>query len=197
MPDGDFYQANIEGVDARHMGLEADFKWRPTRNLTLTGMATLSENIWKNDLEDVPIYDDNENLLGTVDLYIADLKVGDAAQTLFALGADYELLDGFKVGVDWNYFDNLYAEFDPLGRGSSEDKGVQPWKVPSYNVIDANFVYNFRIGDFDAALIGNISNLFDTEFITDADDGGSHDWESARVYYGIGRTWLTSLRINF
>lgn len=197
MPDGDFYQANIEGVDARHMGLEADFKWRPTPNLTLTGMATLSDNIWKNNLEDVPIYDDNENLLGTVDLFIADLKVGDAAQTLFALGADYELLDGFKVGVDWNYFDNLYAEFDPLGRGNVEDEGVQPWKVPAYGTVDANIVYDFKIGDFDAALIGNISNLFDTEFITDADDGGSHDWESARVYYGIGRTWMTSLRINF
>ena len=196
-PDGSRIQANIEGVDARHMGLEADFKWKPVSGLTLSGMATLSDNIWKNDLIDVPIYDEDQNLIETVNLYIKDLKVGDAAQTMFHLAADYELFKGLKVGADWNYFDNLYAEFDPAGRGDESEKGVQSWEVPSYGVVDANLVYRFNIGEFDATLIGNINNLFGTEFITDADDGADHDWKTAKVYYGVGRTWMTSLRINF
>ncbi|WP_346859145.1 TonB-dependent receptor domain-containing protein [uncultured Draconibacterium sp.] len=192
---GNQYSANIQGVNALHTGLEGDFKWKPFSNLTITGMASLGDWIWQNDLVDVPIVNDNQEEVGRVDLFIADLKVGDAAQTTFALGADYELFDGFKVGANWNYYDNLYAEFDPLGRGTSEK--TQPWKVPAYGLVDANFTYYFTIGQFDAVLYANIINVFDTEFISDADDGAGHDWQSAKVYYGIGRTWSTGLKINF
>lgn len=195
-PDGEYYQANINGVNARHMGIEADMKWKPVNKVTVTGMATLSDNIWKNDLVDVPIYNENQELLTTVDLYIADLKVGDAAQTSFALGADYELFKGFKLGADWTYFADLYAEFDPLGR-SAADAGIQPWKVPAYGLVDANASYRFKIGNFDARINANINNLLNTEYVSDADDGANHDWRTAKVYYGVGRTWMTSLKVFF
>jgi iron complex outermembrane recepter protein len=196
-PDGEYYQANIQGVNALHQGLEMDFKWQATENLQITGMASLGDWVWQNDLVDVPIYNENQELLSTVDLFIADLKVGDAAQTTFAIGLNYELFEGFKVGVDYNYYDNLYAQYDPTGRGDIAKQGVQPWEVPAYGLMDANIRYRFKIGDFDATIFGNIINVMDTEFISDADDGSTNDWDSARVYYGIGRNWSTGLRINF
>lgn len=196
-PDGEFYSANIEGVNALHRGVELDFRWKPTADLEINGMASLGDWFWQNDLVDVPIFDDNEELLGYVDLFIADLKVGDAAQTTAALGINYDLFEGFKVGMDYNYYDNLYAQFDPTGRGDEAKKGVQPWKVPAYGLFDANVRYDFKIGDFDATIYGNVINLFDTEFISDADDGSNNDWRTAQVYYGIGRTWSTGLRVNF
>jgi iron complex outermembrane recepter protein len=196
-PDGEFYSANIQGVNALHQGIEMDFKWKVMQGLYVTGMASLGDWIWQNDLVDVPIFNDNEEQIGTVDLYIADLKVGDAAQTTMALGIDYELFEGFKIGADYNYYDNLYAQYNPTGRGDVAKKGVQPWKVPAYGLFDANFRYNFKIGEFDTTLFGNIINLTNTEYISDADDGKDNDWKTARVYYGIGRTWSTGLRINF
>ena len=196
-PDGEFYSANIEGVNALHRGVEIDFKWKPIPDLEVTGMASLGDWFWQNDLVDVPIYDDNENLLGYVDLFIADLKVGDAAQTTAALGLNYDLFEGFKFGIDYNYYDNLYAQFDPTGRGDEAKKGVQPWKVPAYGLFDTNVRYDFKIGNFDATIYGNVINLFDTEYISDANDGASNDWRAAQVYYGIGRTWSTGLRVNF
>ncbi|MFW5755889.1 MAG: TonB-dependent receptor, partial [Tangfeifania sp.] len=177
--------------------VEMDFKWKPLENLEFRGMASLGDWIWQNDLVDVPIFDDNEELLGYVDLFIADLKVGDAAQTTAAIGMNYNLFEGFKLGVDYNYYNDLYAEFDPTGRGNEEDRGVQPWKVPAYGLFDANLRYDFKIGEFDAIIYSNIINLFDTEYISDADDGRDHDWRTAQVYYGIGRTWSTGLRVNF
>lgn len=197
LPNGDFYQANVEGVNALHQGIEIDMKWKPFDNLMFTGMASLGDWRWQNNLEDVIIVDENQNEIDRVNLYIKDLKVGDAAQTTFALGVNWELFRGFKVGADWNYYDNLYAEYDPTGRGDKEKEGVQPWKVPAYGLVDANLRYNFKIGDFDATIYGNIINLLDTEYISDADDGADNDWKTARVYYGIGRTWSTGLRINF
>lgn len=196
-PDGEFYSANIQGVNALHKGIEMDFKWRPSKNLLITGMASLGDWIWQNNLENVPIFNDNEEQIGTTDLYIADLKVGDAAQTTMALGLDYELFEGFKFGVDYNYYANLYAQYDPTGRGDATKKGIQPWKVPAYGLVDGNVRYNFKIGTFDATIFGNIINLLDTVYISDADDGSSNDWDTAKVYYGIGRTWSTGLRVKF
>ncbi len=196
-PDGSYYSANIEGVNALHKGIEMDFKWKPVNNLEINGMASIADWRWQNNLVDVPIYNENEELLGNVDLYIADLKVGDAAQTTFALGLNYEFFDGFKIGVDYNFYDNLYAQYDPTSRGDASKEGVQPWKVPAYGLFDANVRYNFNIGPFDATLYGNIINVFNTEYISDADDGKNNDWQTAKVYYGLGRTWSTGLRINF
>jgi len=196
-PDGEFYSANIEGVNALHKGIEMDARWKPMQNLEITAMASLADWRWQNDLVDVPIFNDNEEQIGSVDLYIKDLKVGDAAQTTLAIGVNYELFEGFKLGADYNYYDNLYAQYDPTGRGDADKAGVQPWKVPAYGLFDANARYNFAIGPFDATLYANIINLFNTEFISDADDGADNDWKTARVYYGLGRTWSTGLRVNF
>jgi hypothetical protein len=196
-PDGSSYSANIAGVNALHMGIEGDFVWKPTHNLDIKGMISLGDWRWQNDLDNVPIYNDNQELLGTVDLYIADLKVGDAAQTTMSLGLDYEIMDGLKVGLDYYYYDNLYASYDPTGRGDAAKKGVQPWKMPAYGLFDANLSYYFKIGDFDASLYTNVFNLMDTEYVSDADDGSDNDWQTAKVFYGIGRTWSTGLRVNF
>lgn len=196
-PDGNYYSANIQGVNALHQGLEGDFRWKAAQNLEITGMASLGNWIWQNDLENVPIFNENQEQIGEVDLYIADLKVGDAAQTSFALGLNYELFEGFKVGVDYTYYDNLYANYDPTGRGDIAKKGVQPWKVPAYGLFDTNVRYKFNLGEFDAVIYGNVTNLFNTEYISDADDGKNNDWRTAKVYYGIGRNWSTGLRIYF
>lgn len=196
-PDGQYYSANIQGVNALHKGLEMDARWKPLQNLEITAMASLADWRWQNDLIDVPIFNDNEEQIGTVDLYIADLKVGDAAQTTFALGLNYEMFEGFKLGLDYNFYDNLYAQYDPTGRGDIEKAGVQPWKVPAYGLFDTNARYNFKMGPFDATIYANIINLFDTTYISDADDGPDNDWRTAKVYYGLGRTWSTGLRVNF
>ena len=97
LPNGDFYQANIEGVNALHQGVEVDMKWKPFKSLLVTGMASIGDWRWQNDLEDVIIVDENQNEIERVNLYIADLKVGDAAQTTFAIGANYEIFEGFKM----------------------------------------------------------------------------------------------------
>ena len=46
---------------------------------------------------------------------------------------------------------------------------------------------NLDFGKVRATLSGNVNNLFDQEYIADARDGGSHNWETAtRVLYGFG-----------
>ena len=191
--------ANMTGINARHQGIELDFVTQPVSKLNINGMLSLGDWRWMNDLLDVQFFDDDRNLIATESVYIKDVHVGDAAQTTAALGLNYELLAGLKIGANYNYYDNLFAYFDPESRTTAPegDKNPDAWEIPSYHLMDLWLSYRFNLGPFRSTLVGNINNLFDTEYISDAQDGTNHDWQSSSVFYGWGRSWIISLRIHF
>lgn len=200
-PDGEYYTANMLGVDALHQGVEFDFVLTPAKDLTITGMASYANWKWKNNLENVSVTDESQNEVGIVDLYIKDVPVGDAAQTTAALGINYKFFNALKIGADYNYYDRLFARFDPTSSAFSapleDGTNVQPWQLPAYQLIDLNVRYSFKLGNMDASLLGKVNNLLDVEYISDGFDGSNHDWSTANVYYGYGRTWSMMLKIRF
>ncbi|MFY0653810.1 MAG: TonB-dependent receptor [Cyclobacteriaceae bacterium] len=194
------YFASLLGVDAVHQGIEIDFIYKPVPELEITGMASLGDWQWANDVDGITIFDDNQNEIGSFDkLYIDGLKVGDAAQTTAAAGVNYTFFPGFKVGANFNYFAGLYSEYDPTGRTNSEFAGVQPAEVPDYSTMDLNLRYDFGIGANQATFFGNVNNLFNTEYISEADEASSNiaSLRHALVYYGIGTTWTVGLKYRF
>lgn len=193
-PDGTFGSANILGVNALHQGIELDFTYR-VPNLTITGMLSLGDWTWANDLENIQIFDEEQNLVNTVNMFIDGLKVSDAAQTTAALGLDYKIMEKTHFTVDFNYFDNLYARYDPNDRGTPN--APQAWKAPSYTTFDMSFRYGFKIGDLDTTLIGRMNNVFDTQYIADATDGAGSTAQTALVWFGFGRTFNISAKIRF
>ncbi|MEL0651965.1 TonB-dependent receptor [Algibacter sp. TI.3.09] len=191
-PDGTNAFANILGVNAIHQGVEVDFIYKATDKLNITGMMSLGDWRWANNVTDVQILDEDQNLISTVDLFIEDLHVGDAAQTTMALGANYKLSPKTRVIIDYNYFGNLYADYDPSERGTAG--APDAWKLPDYGLFDAVVSHGFDFGPFDATLTGRINNVFDTEYVTDAFDGTD---DTALVYFGTGRTFSISAKLKF
>jgi outer membrane receptor protein involved in Fe transport len=106
------------------------------------------------------------------------------------------MLPGFKVGADFNYYGKNFAEFDPTNR-TVEGEKVDSWQLPDYTTFDMNLKYDFNIGSLEASVYGNVNNLFNTEYVADANDGDNHDAASALVYYGFGTTWSTGLKVKF
>ncbi|UMB53133.1 TonB-dependent receptor [Lutibacter sp. A64] len=191
------YFVNLLGVNALHQGIELDAVYRASDKLTLTGMVSLGDWTWTNNIENVQVYNDSQEAVGDpYSLYIKDLKVGDAAQTTAALGLDYELMDKTHFTVDYNYFGDYYADFEPNNRTTATDT-AQAWKAPEYGIFDASLRYGFKFGEFDTVLTARMNNVFNTEYISDAIDGGAHDSNTASVWYGYGRTFNFSAKINF
>jgi outer membrane receptor for ferrienterochelin and colicin len=188
--------ANVTGLNALHQGIEADITTRPIKRLEIKAMVSLGDWQWTDDVI-ANVFDEEQQLLGTVKVYSGGLHVGDAAQTTASLGVDYEVLPRLKLGFDFNHYDRLYAYFNVENRTSLTDQGVDAWKMPSYQLVDINMKYDFKLGGFDASLFGKVNNLFDTEYIADATDGSTHNFDSATVYFGFGRTWSAALRIKF
>jgi outer membrane receptor protein involved in Fe transport len=192
--DGTLGFANILGVNAIHQGLEVDFTYRATDKLKFTGMASLGDWRWANNVLDVEIFDENNEIIEVVDLYIEDVHVGDAAQTTFALGTSYQLTPETTFSIDYNHFANLYADFDPSDRGKP---GPDAWKVPAFNLFDTSIRHKFKFGNFDTSIIARVNNVFDTTYISDAQDGSGSVATTAAVYYGFGRTFSVGAKINF
>lgn len=187
--------AIINGQNALHRGVEIDVQAKPIRNLSVSGMLSLGDWKWTNDVE-AKITDDAGNIEKTITTYAAGLHVGDAAQTTMALAADYTLLDRFNVGLTYNYFDRLYASFDP-SRRTDENVRDDAWKLPSFKTLDLNLRYDFKVAGVNATLYGNVNNLLNEIYISDAVDGDDHNAETSYVYYSYGRTWTSGLRVRF
>ena len=183
---------NILGVDALHQGIEVDFEYRPSSDFTLTGMVSLGDWKWKNDVTAV-ITDSNQNLISTLNLFIKDLPVGRSAQTTAALGTQYHLTPKTSFNVDYNYYDRYYADFNP---GTRTTAGVDPWKVPSFHLFDASILHKIRILSLNAKVIARMNNVFNTEYITRANDNNGTA-AGATVFFGSGRTFSISSIINF
>lgn len=194
-PDGTRAAANILGVNAIHQGIELDFVYRATDKLSLTGMASFGDWRWDSDVRDVDILDEEQNLVDTVNLFIKDLHVADAAQTTMALGVNYKFTPKTRLIVDYNYYDNIYADFDPSDRGT--EGAPDAWKMPDYGLFDVALSHGFKFGPFDATLTGRINNVFDTEYISDAQDGSGSTADTALVYFGYGRTFSVGAKLNF
>ncbi|ARV07190.1 TonB-dependent receptor [Polaribacter sp. SA4-10] len=191
------FTANLLGVNALHQGVEFDFTYKPSDKLSLSGMVSLGDWTNDNDLIDVPIFDENQNQRGTLDLLVAGLKVSDAAQTTAALGMLYKFWDKTSITVDYNYFADLYAQINILDRADFDPstpavRGGDTWKAPSYNTFDASLRHGFNLGEFDTTVTVRVNNLFDTEYIADALDASD-----PLVWFGFGRTFSLDLKIKF
>lgn len=207
------YYANVLGVNALHQGVEIDFVYQPVNKLRITGMASFGDWVWQNNVENIEVFDDNQQSRGLINLYIEGLKVGDAAQTTMALTADYEVFNSLTLGATVNHYDDLYADYDPNSRNAaSKEKAdlAQSWKLPSYQLLDFNVRYKFDIAGLSTTLYGNVNNVLDTEYISDAFDNtngsylsrkdispAGHSAAAATVYYGLGRTYTLGLKVKF
>ncbi len=192
--DGTDGFANVQGLDAIHQGIELDLKASPVTGLTLRGMASLGDWQWQNDVEGV-LFDDNNEPVDTIFVYTDGLKVGDAAQTTLSVGVDYRFKFGLGLDADYMYFDNLYANFDPVTRLNPDNAGKQALKLPSYGLLNAGLSYKFDLNKAYVKLRINGNNLLDELYVAEANDG--EFLTDAGGFFGFGRTWSASLRVGF
>jgi len=191
-PGAEDYTANLLGVNALHQGIEFDFTYKPSNDLNFSGMLSLGDWKWDNNLEDVPVFNEDQEEVTTLSLPIKGLKVSNAAQTTAALGMLYKFWDKTSITVDYNYFANLYARIDVLNYANATETPTDSYKVPSYGTIDASLRHSFNFGTFDTTLTARVNNVLDTEYIADAIDASD-----PLVFFGFGRTFSLSAKIKF
>lgn len=185
----------IRGLDAEHLGIELEANQYINRHLSLAGIASLGKWTWKNDVS-AEVYDNNNVLIDTVRVFAEGLFVGDAPQIQLGLSADYHFLDAFTLGLNWVYYDRLYADFDPVNRNDPGDR-EQSLRLPSYHLLDAYFGVDFDLFGQQAKVNMNILNLLNSKHIMRGMDGADHSMDTFTGFWGFGRTFTLGFTLNF
>jgi len=190
------YSANVTGVNELHQGAELELSWRPVKELLFRGMASLGDYHYTNNPGPTTVYNNQQQVIETLPVtYLKDQKIGDAPQTTAMLNMEVTVLPQVKIGVTYNYFGNYTANV-PFQQYTTT--GLHPYMIPDYSLWGLNGVWRFKMAGFDASLIGTITNLLNTKYISDAtDDYATGMATNAAVYYGLGRVFTTGLKVKF
>ena len=200
---------NIPGIDALHYGAEVDFAWNLTNQITLEGMFSYGDWTW-NSAETIQPFNSAQFGFDTTKIRFdaTGVHVGDAAQSTFAGSIRYGFLKSGYVKVKYTFFDRNYSDFDPISlRVDEDDENFEPrdsWVMPSYGLMSVHLGYSFRFESSILYLKGNIFNLLNTMFISDARNNNNFDEtqnnfnaQSASVFFGQGIRFNFSLGFQF
>lgn len=185
----------LQGLDALHKGFEAEFMQNVTPWMNLSGMVSLGDWKWKNDVSAL-LYNQDNVVVDTINVYADGLYVGDAPQFQAGLTGDFKLLKLFDLNAQWVYYDRFFADFNPSARTDQGDR-AQTFRLPSYHLLDVFAGYGFQVGGIHAYLQAACYNILDQKHIVRAEDGAGHNQDGMRGFWGFGRTFSFSAKINF
>jgi hypothetical protein len=190
----EFVRANVNGMDALHMGIEFDGVYKILDNLALEGMASIGDWTWQSS--------EQIDVLGqTFEFDAKGVHVGDAAQSTYSAAIRYEPINRLYIKIRYNYFDRYYSDFDPFSLNvSSGNGGTESWVIPSYGMLSCHAGYSFKFNKTQLNLRGNIFNALNSMYISDArnnQNGSYFDAASAGVFFGQGLRYNFSLAFEF
>lgn len=193
LSDNSQSRAMIHGLNSVHKGIEVSFRYKAGNNVTLGGMASFGDYRWQNDVS-ATLINDNNVVVDTVHVYARDLYVGGTAQQQLRAFADFKIGKTFSVHIDWNWYDKIFADFDPINRTDPTDR-QQPYAFPAYQVVNASLSLPFRIGELPALFRLNGYNLFNQIHIETGQDGLQHDLDTFTGFWSYGIHFNLTLKI--
>lgn len=187
-------RAMVKGLNARHRGVELEFDANPIECVKLGGVFSLGDWRWKSNVG-AQLYNENNVLVDTVEVYSDGLYVGDAPQTQLGIFGELLVLKRFSIRLKWYYYDRLYADFDPSTRNDPGDR-EQPYELPSYHMLDMYLGYNLEMFRKKAYFQVSCMNLLDVVTPIRGEDGPEHDKEGFKGFWSFGRTFNVMLRLD-
>ncbi|MDP5011550.1 MAG: TonB-dependent receptor [Crocinitomicaceae bacterium] len=191
----EFVRANINGMDALHMGLEVDVAWNIHKSLVLEAMASVGDWTWQSS--------ETIDVLGTKFTFDAKgVHVGDAAQSTYAGSLRWSFIKNGYIKVKYTFFDRYYSSFDPFSLQGANG-GRESWKIPSYGIMSIHAGYRVKFEKSALNFKGNVFNALNALYISDARNNGHQDGSenfdanSATVFFGQGTTFNVSVGFEF
>lgn len=209
--DNETGYGNIQGMDARHIGLEVDAAWNILKNLELEGLVSLGDWRWTSE-DTVDLYNDNNQIVRSEYFNAKGVHVGDAAQTQLAASLRWEIIKSLYVKGQVTYFDRYYSEFNPFDLNpeknpanfDEEGNPIDTWKMPAYALLDFHAGYGFNWSKVKFDVRASILNVLNTVYVSDASNNDEYsvvtndnDAKSAAVFFGMGRRFNLSLTLSF
>jgi hypothetical protein len=205
---GERFSFNIAGITTIHQGAEFDGFFKIMKGIELQTAIGLG-NWYFASSETSLLEDDAGNVLDTIAFNVTDVSVGDAAQTQVSAGLRLEPLRLLNVGEskhqNWYltirglFFGRHFSNFDPLDfRTTIVSESRNTWRSPDYFLLELHTGYTIPLAwKLKLQVSGSVTNLLNTIYISDADNGSSFDARTAQVFMGLGRQWQARVKLFF
>ncbi|WP_299321494.1 TonB-dependent receptor [uncultured Maribacter sp.] len=204
-PTGDEGNANINGVEQIHQGIEIEADYRASEVVQFRGMISLGDWEYAGNATGQALDDDRNVIDPDVTLFLDGVKVGDAAQFTTNLEMIVRPIEGLKISGNLYNASRLYAFLNAEDFDSADNQGSL--RLPSYTLFDLGAYYTFGFGGSNKlSIAANVNNLFDTEYIAESltntfAEGNDSTFRGIstdnKVFFGFGRTFNVSARYSF
>ena len=197
---------NLQGVEQVHMGVEIETTYRPMDMLTFRGMLSVGDWQYGGDVSG-PAFDQNQTVIGENQLFLDEVKVGNAAQTTMRIAAILEPIERLKFDIAWFRADDLYADINAEDFDEQDHQGSL--QLPAYSLFEGGMSYKWLVGKEKSNSIFfriNVNNLFNTTYLAESQtnifaDAGDDTFDGIntrnKAFFGFGRTWNFSVRYTF
>lgn len=209
-PDGTEYRAFITGLIQTHEGIEVEWRAQPTSWAEIGGMASFGNWRWDNDVNAEITAEEGGEVLETLYIYSAGLKVSDAPQSQLGFLSNFNVTKRLRLGANYVYNWNLYAQFQVDSDRTNPDRaGMQPVMLPAYGYLDVRGSYRFEAAGLNWMASVNVQNALDNiyisdgfeTFVTDPQTGdkiqGTVENGKLEGYWAYGRTISATLKMMF
>lgn len=201
-PDKEIHYFNLNGLNALHMGIELEVKYKPVQQLTLQGIMSLGDWRWKSK-DTVDIYDEDGIYLTTVAYDARNIHVGNAAQQQFGIIIRYDVIKNIWISGDYIYFTKYYADFNPLNLNDSNTYFAthadhDSWRAPAYGLLNLHAGWHIAVFQkMNFNITGHLLSALNSKHVVGMVNGDNFDAATAKVYWGRDRLYSFTIGLNY
>ena len=220
-----FVNYTLVGISKRHTGLELAAEVNLGKGFGATAVASIGEFVYTDRPVATITQDNKDTLLADgATVYSKNLRVAGGPQKAYTLGLSYRSKKFWSVYTNFNYFTNMYTDFNPARRtlsslqlvDSSDPRFVQilsQEKLPAQFTMDASFSYSWKVNNRIKSLKNNtflvfnvgVQNILNNQDITGLAyeqlrfDTTTRDINKfpAKYAYSYGATYFASITFRF
>lgn len=122
-----FVNINLSNIDKRHMGGEMAVQVQIFPGFTVSAVSALGQNIYTSRQNATITLDNSSEILAEdLTVFSKEFYVSNGPQFANTLGLSYRSPKFWFAGVNFNYFDQIYLDFNPIRRTNEAVDLVEP-----------------------------------------------------------------------
>ncbi|MDT8412897.1 MAG: TonB-dependent receptor [Vicingaceae bacterium] len=205
----------MTGVDQLFVGVEFGGEVKVTSTITATGTFAMGDFTYNSRPTATVTQDNSTKLLEeNKTIYLKNYKIGESPQTVSSIGLRYRSPKYWFVGVDFNYFADIYLQVNPDRRSEEAlanfvDTDPQINDIIDQRKLDDNYTLNlfagksWKFGNYFLRVNLNVTNVLDNK---DFQTGGFEqlrytttniDKFPPMIGYMMGRTYFAMVSFSF
>ncbi len=219
-----FGNFSISNINKEHKGIETGAEILLTKGLTLQGAAAIGENKYTNRPDIIETLDNTSAIVATDKAYLKNFLI-PGTQLASSIGLQYRSTHYWSIGTNLNYFDEMWANFNPFRRTYSAVEGIlnpnsQQWhsvidqtKLPNAFTWDMHANWSWKMNNFMKGMRKNtfmtfsltVSNILNnTDIVSYENEQFRYDYQNKttdkfpnKLSYAYGRTFNLGIGLRF